>query len=164
MLKTELVLLVIAATLHVRAHAACQVDIAASEVDGLIHEMEARQDNLSRLVQDPDAARKGEAMWLQITVRQGVIEQVGQLQVLKLLIELRKSVTGQDNKQKVGEAQKALTRTVVANADALHSLVEQGRKTEARDAIGTELERIEETLKHIRTLGGDCIAAPAAAR
>jgi hypothetical protein len=52
-----------------------------------------------------------------------------------------------------------MTRTVVGNADALHALVEQGRKIETREGVGAELERVSEVLARIGTLGGDCHAS-----
>ena len=151
-----------AATLSAPAHESCRLDVSSTDVDGLVHALQARQDSLAQLVRSYDASREHESMWLEVTVRSGVVEQIGQLQILKLLVELREAVSGQENKQKVGEAEKAVMRTVVDNADALQSLVGQGRTIATRDAVAAELSGVAQVLKLVAKLGGDChgTAAP----
>lgn len=104
----------------------CSGDIATSDVD-----------NVTRALQPQVAAISGEGT-ASLMVREGVIEQIGELQTVKLLIGLRDGVTGRDNKSKVRDALRAVMHTVADNVTALRELA--GKSAIAPDLIA-DLDR-----------------------
>jgi len=112
------------------AHALCSADISISDVDGVAGPLGARSTEWS-----------GSDSALQMMVHEGVIEQIGQLQVVKLLIGLRESVTGRDNQAKVRDALRAILHTVADNAAALRELASKSAPTDSRTTLVADLDR-----------------------
>lgn len=113
-----------AAICAVRAHALCSSEITGSDVDAV-----------ASALQPHVAAVSGEGT-RPLMVREGVVEQIGELQILKLLIGLRDGVTGRDNQLKVRDALRAVMRTIAGNAQALRDLA-----TDERSALVAVIDR-----------------------
>jgi hypothetical protein len=100
----------IAAVYGSSSAAMCSADITTGDVDAVTRALQAQLPVLT-----------GDST-MQLMVREGVVEQTAELQVVKLLIGLRDGVTGRDNQLKVRDALRAVMRSTADTNQALREL------------------------------------------